>query len=118
MSDGGSARVLDPIARISEVLFGLIMALTFTGTISVATADREEIRTLLIAVLGCNIAWGLVDAVMFLMSATAERGHTELMLRALRRAATPQDAHRLIADAMPPGIAAMLDAGERLVRGT
>jgi hypothetical protein len=119
VSDGGSARVLDPIARISEVLFGLIMALTFTGTISVATADREEIRTLLIAVIGCNIAWGLVDAVMFLMSATAERGHTELMLEALRQAATPQDAHRLIAGAMPPGIAATLEAGdfEKVRRG-
>ena len=68
-------RVLDPIARVSEVLFGLIMALTFTGTLSAATAGREEIRTLLIGVIGCNIAWGLVDAVMFLMSALTERGH-------------------------------------------
>lgn len=119
MSDGGPRRVLDPVSRISEILFGLIMALTFTGTISVATADREEVRLLLVAVLGCNIAWGLVDAVMFLMSATAERGHTELMLRALRRASTPQEAHGLIADAMPPGIAATLDAAdfEKVRRG-
>jgi hypothetical protein len=112
VSDGGTARVLDPVSRISEILFGLIMALTFTGTISAATAGREEVRTLLVAVIGCNIAWGLVDAVMFLMSATAARGHADLMLRALRQAATPQDAHRLIADAMPPGIAATLDAGD------
>jgi len=112
VSDGGSARILDPVARISEILFGLIMALTFTGTIGAATADREEVRTLLIAVLGCNVAWGLVDAVMFLMSAMVERGHADLMLRALRHAATPQDAHRLIADAMPPGIASTLDAGD------
>ena len=112
MSEGGSGRVLDPVSRISEVLFGLIMALTFTGTISAATAGREEIRTLLIAVIGCNIAWGLVDAVMFLMSETAARGHAALMLRALRQAPTPQEAHRIIADAVPPAIAATLDAAD------
>jgi hypothetical protein len=31
--------VLDPMERISEVMFGLIMALTFTCTLGVATAD-------------------------------------------------------------------------------
>jgi hypothetical protein len=40
-------RRIDPISRISEILFGLIMALTFTGTLGATTAGREEIRTLL-----------------------------------------------------------------------
>ena len=35
-----SKRVLDPIDRVSEVLFGLIMVLTFTGSLSVAEAGR------------------------------------------------------------------------------
>ena len=34
-----SGRVLEPIERLSEILFGLIMALTITGAVSVATAD-------------------------------------------------------------------------------
>ena len=63
VADEGSGRILDPVARVSEVLFGLIMALTFTGSLAAATAGREEIRTLLIGIIGCNIAWGLVDAV-------------------------------------------------------
>ena len=33
-----SRRVLQPNERISEVLFGLIMVLTFTGSLSVAEA--------------------------------------------------------------------------------
>jgi VIT1/CCC1 family predicted Fe2+/Mn2+ transporter len=66
-------RVLDPVDRSSEVLFGLIMALTFTGTISVAEADREEVRSMLAAALGCNIAWGLVDAVMYVVTALVQR---------------------------------------------
>ena len=42
MSDllGSSKRVLDPIDRVSEILFGLIMVLSFTGSLSVAVAGR------------------------------------------------------------------------------
>ena len=35
--------VLNPVDRIAEVLFGLIMVLTFTGAISVAKDGRDEI---------------------------------------------------------------------------
>jgi hypothetical protein len=101
-------RVLDPIARVSEVLFGLIMALTFTGTISAATAGREEIRTLLIGVIGCNIAWGLVDAVMFLMSELTERGRGYLAIRAVHDATRPEEAYRVITGAVSPVVASVL----------
>ncbi len=101
-------RVLDPIARISEILFGLIMALTFTGTLSAASAAREEIRTLLVGAIGCNIAWGLVDAVMFLMGSLTERGHNLVTLRAVHSAASPEDAYRVITGAIPPLVASIL----------
>ncbi|HEX5034109.1 MAG TPA: VIT1/CCC1 transporter family protein [bacterium] len=64
---------LDPLDRFSEIFFGLLMALTFTCTISVAEAGRAEVRTLLIAALGCNLAWGFVDAVMYVIARSAER---------------------------------------------
>src|SRR3954470_22597934 len=83
-------RVLDPLARTSEILFGVIMALTFTGTLSVATAGREEVRTLLVGIIGCNIAWGLVDGVMFLMSALTERAGAILRARAVGDGGKPQ----------------------------
>ena len=101
-------RVLDPIARTSEVLFGLIMALTFTGTFGAATAGRLEVRTLLVGMIACNIAWGLVDAVMFLMSSMTERGHNLLMIRGVRDAATPEQAHQIVRDALPPVVASIL----------
>jgi hypothetical protein len=103
-----SERLVDPIARISEVLFGLIMALTFTGTLSAATAGREDVRELLIGMIGCNIAWGLVDAVMFLMSSLTERGHDLLTINAVRRAGTPEEAHRVIGGALPSLVASTL----------
>jgi hypothetical protein len=66
---------LDKPARISEILFGLIMVLTFTGSISVSTAGKQEVRELLWAALGCNIAWGLADAIMYLMDEIIGRAH-------------------------------------------
>src|SRR5213078_3832696 len=64
---------LDPIQRVSEVLFGLIMVLTFTGSLSVAEAGREDVRTMLIGALGCNLAWGLIDGIMYLMACLSEQ---------------------------------------------
>ena len=66
-------RVLDPIERVSEVVFGVLMAMTFIGAMNVATAGREEIRTVMKAALGCNIAWGLADAVMYIVAVVTER---------------------------------------------
>ena len=70
---GPSGRVLDPIERVSEMIFGVLMAMTFIGALNVATGGREEVRTAMIAALGCNIAWGLVDAVMYVVATLTER---------------------------------------------
>ena len=64
---------LDPVERVSEVVFGVLMALSFTGALSVATAGREEVRTMMLTALGCNLAWGLTDAVMYLVRTVVER---------------------------------------------
>ena len=64
--------------RISEVLFGLIMVLTYTSTLSVVTADRIQISTMLIGALGCNLAWGIIDAAMYLMARLHEKGRNDL----------------------------------------
>ena len=39
---------------------------------------------MLIGALGCNIAWGLVDAVMFLLAALTERGRNLAILKEVR----------------------------------
>jgi len=52
-------RHLDPGSSLGEVLFGLIMTLTFTLSAGIIIEDegREGARQLLIAVIGCNLAW-------------------------------------------------------------
>ena len=107
-SSKASRRVLDPVERVSEVLFGLIMVLTFTGSLSAATAGRAEIREMLYGAIGCNLAWGIVDAVMYVMSTRLNRGRGLMVLRALRAARDPVDARGIIADAMNPHVASLL----------
>jgi VIT1/CCC1 family predicted Fe2+/Mn2+ transporter len=107
-----SKRVLEPIERISEVLFGLIMVVTFTGSLSVATADQAEVRTMLLGALGCNLAWGIIDAVFYLMGSLAEKGRNLMTYQAVRKATDPQKAQQLIADALPSVVASVLQPAE------
>ena len=107
-----SWQVLQPGERIAEVLFGLIMVLSFTGSLSVAEAGREDVRTMLIGALGCNIAWGIIDGILYLMDCLSERGRDIRALRAARDATAPEAAHRVIADALPPMVAAALGPAE------
>jgi hypothetical protein len=108
LSAKSSDRILEPVDRISEVLFGLIMALTFTLTLGVVTADSIQVRTMLLAALGCNLAWGIIDAAVILMARFNQRGRNALKLRAIREAADIRGAHRVIADALPPLLASVL----------
>lgn len=78
--------VLSPVERISEMLFGLFMALTFVGAMSAATSGREEVHTMFIAALGCNFAWGFVDAIMYLVRTATDRGRSVTFMRAVQAA--------------------------------
>jgi hypothetical protein len=107
-----SRRVLEPIERISEVLFGLIMVLTFTCSFSVAESGRAEVRTMLIGALGCNLAWGIIDAILYLMASLADRARSLKTFRAVRAASDSQKAGQRIAAALPPLAAAALGPTE------
>ncbi len=96
------ARVLDPIDRNSEILFGLFMVLTFTGTLSVASAGREEVRAMTLAAIGCTLAWGLVDGIMYLLRSLIVRSRQARMLRAVLATDRPEQAHRLISEEIGP----------------
>jgi VIT1/CCC1 family predicted Fe2+/Mn2+ transporter len=105
-------RVLEPADRVSEVLFGLIMVLTFTGSLSVAEAGRADVRTMLVGALGCNIAWGIIDGILYLMGCLTEKGSGIRALKAIQKATTPEQAHLVISDALPPLVATMLGPGD------
>jgi hypothetical protein len=108
VSDIPFGRVLDPMERISETLFGLIMALTFICSLGVATAENIKIQTMLIGALGCNLAWGIVDGGLYLLARINDQGHNVLTLRAIRQAPDPETARRVVADALLPELASVL----------
>ena len=105
--------VLNPVERYSEILFGVLMALTITGALEIATASAEDSRTMFLSTLGCNVAWGVVDAVMYVLNALFDRGRRTLITRAIRFGS--QDAQALLpllADVLPEGLAGELSAAE------
>jgi VIT1/CCC1 family predicted Fe2+/Mn2+ transporter len=96
LAESRDARVLDPIERISEVLFGLFMVLTFTGTLSVTDSGRDDVRNMLVAAIGCNLAWGFVDGVMYVLRSLVTRARKATLMRTVREAAEPAQAHAII----------------------
>jgi hypothetical protein len=104
--------VLDAHERSAEILFGLIMVLSFTGSLSAATASREDVRTMLVGALGCNLAWGIVDGVMYLLALLAERGRSLALVRQLRAAPDVAAARPLVVEALPEGLESLVRPGE------
>jgi hypothetical protein len=110
--------VLSPVDRISELLFGLLMALSFTGAVSVASAGQAEIRELFITSVGCNLAWGLVDAVMYVVRTITDRGKGLTLVHAVRGASNPQDGRALIEAALSREVAGLMSPTElEAIRG-
>jgi len=101
-------RFLDPIDRISEILFGLVMVLTVTCSFSVGGGGRTEVHQMLIGALGCNVAWGAIDAVLYWLACFHAHGQKIIALRAARETENPEQAHRVIADALPPVVASVM----------
>ena len=85
-----AARHLDPGTRMGEILFGLIMTLTFTlgAGLVIQEEGREGARAMLIAILGCNLAWGIIDGVFYVLGQVFERGRLRRIGSRLRGAAS------------------------------
>jgi hypothetical protein len=104
--------VLSPVDRVSELLFGLFMALTFVGAMSATDAGQGQVRSMFVAALGCNLAWGLVDAVMYLVRTVTDRGRLLTLVRSVRAAPDAESGRRLIERSLPRVAAGLLSATE------
>jgi len=99
------------------MLFGLFMALTFLGAISVVDAGREDVRAVVVAAFGCNVAWGLVDAVMYLVRTLTDRGRSLTLARSVK-AADARHGRSLIASSLShAGARLVTDAELEAIRG-
>ena len=111
---------LDPDESLGEILAGLIMVLTFTLAAGVATRGAQDgVRTLLIAAVGCNLAWGIIDAVFYVMTNAFVRRRRARLFRAVSAAASEDAALATIRHELDPELEAITrpEDRERLYRG-
>lgn len=108
-------RFVDPATSLGEILFGLIMTLTFTLGAGIIIEDegREGARQLLIAVIGCNIAWGVIDGALYLVGQLFDRGRMRRLSRSVLTAATPGAAIALLANEFDELLAGVTSEPER-----
>ncbi|MFC3816088.1 hypothetical protein [Lysobacter sp. GCM10012299] len=108
-------RYLDPATSLAEVLFGLIMTLTFTLGAGIIIEDegREGARELLIALIGCNLAWGIIDAAMYLVGVLFDRGRKRRVAQAVRACADDASATAVVAGELDELLGDVVSAAER-----
>ena len=103
-------RHLDPAEILGEILFGMIMVLTFT--LGAAAAGGYE-RGLLLAAVGCNVAWGVIDAALFVLSSRYARRRRGGVVRAIHGARDEAAALAVIRDEFEPAIHASTQSDDR-----
>src|SRR5262249_37351348 len=102
-------RHLDPASRLGEILFGFIMVLTVTLTAGFSVADgKRGVRQLLLAAVGTNIAWGIIDAAMYIMNSMVVRRGKMRLVEAVQRAPDTEMALVLIQGRVEPELQELL----------
>ena len=93
-------KYLDPATSMGEVLFGLIMTLTFTlgAGLIIEEEGREGARQLLIATIGCNIAWGIIDGALYLAGQLFDRGRLRKLTAIVHEAQDDTTAGAIVAE--------------------
>ncbi len=110
-----AGKYLDPASSLSEVLFGLIMTLTFTlgAGLTIQEEGREGARELLIATIGCNLAWGFIDGVLYIVGQLYERGRRKRLAHQVRRSREDAEAIALVAGEYDDLLGAVTSEEER-----
>jgi len=93
--------VLDTVERVSEMCFGLFMALTFVGAVSVATGGKDQGQAIMDAALGCNLAWGLADSVIYLIHQITGRAKRLTLALKVQTASDKSVAIKALRNALP-----------------
>ena len=80
-------------------MFGLIMVLSFTVGARLLTGEEGfDTTELVVGAVGCNVAWGVIDAVLFVLGALFHRSRRARFYRALRSARNEAEAISIVQD--------------------
>ncbi len=107
-------RYLDPTQILGEVMFGLIMVLTFTlGAGLIVKEGTVATTRMLLGILGCNVAWGLIDGAMYVVSSMLESSRKARLLRSIQKAASKEDALAMVGRELDPRLGPFTSLEER-----
>ena len=67
----------------------------------------------MLAAIGCNLAWGIIDAVMYMMNCMTERSGKVRLIEAVQRALDARAALDIIQNEVEPELQSLLDPEER-----
>jgi hypothetical protein len=115
-----TARYLDPVDRLAEVVYGVLIVLTFTlayrgiesrygAPEGVATA----VQRMLLAAIGCTIAWGLIDGVMYILTSVFERSQRQRLLVDIQRAPDERTAVTMVGETLEDTLGEVLTDEQR-----
>jgi VIT1/CCC1 family predicted Fe2+/Mn2+ transporter len=94
--------VIDPGDALGEILFGLIMALTFTvGSRLIFSEEGLDVRELIVGTIGCNVAWGIIDAVLFVLGTLFYKSRRVRLFRRIKAAKSEQEAMSVLRNEFP-----------------
>lgn len=101
---------LSPLERGCEIVFGLLMTASVTAATQIGTGGHATVRELLLAAFGCNVAWGLIDAAMFLLQRQFGRFRAHRTMRELRTINDEARFRDRVREELPPVIGPALTA--------
>jgi len=65
------------------VLFEFSTIITFTRSRSVAAAEPDAVRTVIIGYIECSLAWGILQALFHILTRTAEKNNVLKIWKAI-----------------------------------
>jgi len=114
------ASVLDPVQRNLELIASLLMTMSYTATVQLF--GDYPVSLVLLLTLGCNVAWGCVDAAYYLISTFTGRARQLSQMRRLRdalrkRRVDARALRRLVSEFLPDGVGDIDDEQVRALAG-
>jgi hypothetical protein len=105
---------LSPGTRLGEILFGLIMTLTFTlGAGAYFGGSEGATKELLYATIGCNIAWGIIDAALMLFNTTFDRSRRARLGNEIAATSNDDAAVAIVASELDEALVPITTADQR-----
>jgi hypothetical protein len=104
--------------RISEILTGIIMILTFTCTFSIVNSGSTTVIDMLTGAISSAMAWGLIDAVIYLFMTMIDKQHNLTFMNFVRKSKDRERVSQVISDALPEVLTDLMQPHEiEVLRG-